>query len=130
MSRLSRQDLKTILLCGIHLAKVDSDFSLQEKKLLRRFSEAMNLADGERAELLAMGGSIAENLEQLTSDYARELLLKTLCAVSFVDGVTDAEEIAFIEKVRGAVAADFPLPPPEEWSGFEEEVFSIVESHD
>ena len=77
-----------------------------------------------------MGGSISENLHLLTSDYAKELLVKTLCAVSFVDGDTGPEEIAFINKVKENVAADFPLPPAKEWGGFEEEVFSIVEQHD
>ena len=54
MSDVTRQDLKTILLCAIHLAKVDNEFHLMEKKILRRFSEAMGLQESEREELVAM----------------------------------------------------------------------------
>lgn len=127
MSSISRQDLKTILLCGIHLAKLDDDFHFMEKKILRRFSDAMNLAEGERDELLAMGGSLAENLELLTSDEAKELLMKTLCAVSYVDGNASADERVFIEKVRDSTFKAFVLPPNEEWEKLEEEVFTILE---
>ncbi len=130
MSKISRQDLKTILLCGIHLAKLDDNFHFEEKKFLRRFSESMNLADGEREELLSMGGSLAENLGLLTSDYARELLMKTLCAVSFVDGDTSEDEQEFIERVRVSVYQDFELAPKEEWGALEDEVFTILNQAD
>jgi tellurite resistance protein len=130
MGRVSRQDLKTILLCGIHLAKLDDNFHFMEKKFLRRFSEAINLTEGEREDLLAMGGSLAENVGLLTSDDARELLLKTLCAVSYVDGNASDEEYVFIEKVRDSLALGFEIKPREEWSAYEEAVFTAIEQPD
>lgn len=130
MGRVSRQDLKTILLCGIHLAKLDGDFHFLEKKFLRRFSEAINLADGERDELLTMAGSLADNLGMLTTEYAKELLVMTLCAVSHVDGNSSDDELVFIDKVRETMKITFEVPPKEEWGTYEEAVFDVIEQHD
>lgn len=126
MSDITRQDLKAILLCAIHLAKVDNDFSLMEKKLLRRFADTIGLKESEREELVAMGGSLASDVDSLSSKSAMELLIKTLCAVSFVDGSTDPEEIEFIEKVLVRTRIDYPIPPKEDWGIYEEEVFKEI----
>lgn len=126
MSDITRQDLKAILLCAIHLAKVDNDFSLMEKKLLRRFADTIGLKESEREELVAMGGSLASDVDSLSSKSAMELLIKTLCAVSFVDGRTDPEEIEFIEKVLVRTRIDYPIPPKEDWGIYEEEVFKEI----
>lgn len=128
MSDVTRQDLKTILLCSIHLAKVDNDFSLLEKKLLRRFADTIGLEKEEREELVAMGGSLAGDVDSLSSTDAMVLLLKTLCAVSFVDGTTGPEEIEFIEKVLVRTGVDFPLPPKEQWEIYEGEVFEDLKA--
>ena len=128
MSDVTRQDLKTILLCAIHLAKVDNEFHLMEKKILRRFSEAMGLQESEREELVAMGGSLAEDLDSLSSKEARELLLKTLCAVSYVDGHTTPEEVEFIQKAQVRLGIDYPILPKGEWGIYEDEVFRDLEA--
>ena len=52
MSNISRQDLKTILLCAVHLAKVDNEFHMMERKILRRISEAIGLKFDEREDLV------------------------------------------------------------------------------
>ena len=128
MSDVTRQDLKAILLCAIHLAKVDHDFSLVEKKMLRRFADIIGLEEAEREELVAMGGSLASDVDALSSTDAMELLIKTLCAVSFVDGTTSPEEIEFIEKVLVRTKIDFPVPPKEDWDIYEEEVFTSLKA--
>lgn len=127
MSGITRLDLKAILLCAIHLAKVDNDFSLQEKKLLRRFADTIGLKKDEREELVAMGGSLASDVDALSSTDAMELLLKTLCAVSFVDGNTTPDEIEFIEKVLVRTGIEYPIPPKEEWGIYEEDVFQALQ---
>ena len=123
---ISRQDLKTILVFAIHLAKVDSEFTLQEKKVLKRYSEAIGLQEEEREELVGLGGSLSEDAAALSSDDAKELLLKTLCAVSFVDGNTSSDEVEFIQKVQLKLGIDYPLPVKADWGGFEEEVFATL----
>jgi uncharacterized tellurite resistance protein B-like protein len=128
MSEITRKDLKAILLCAIHLAKVDNDFSLMEKKLLRRYADTIGLEESEREELVAMGGSLASDVDSLSSKGAMELLIKTLCAVSFVDGSTDPEEIEFIQKVLVRTGIDYPVPPKEDWGIYEEEVFKELKA--
>ena len=127
MSDITRQDLKAILLCAIHLAKVDNDFSLMEKKMLRRYADVIGLEESEREELVAMGGSLASDVDSLSSTDAMELLIKTLCAVSFVDGTTSPEEIEFIQKVLVRTGIDYPVPPKEDWDIYEVEVFKSLQ---
>ena len=127
MSEVTRKDLKAILLCAIHLAKVDNDFSLLEKNLLRRFADMIGLEKNEREELVSMGGSLASDVDGLSSTDAMELLIKTLCAVSFVDGDTGPEEIDFIQKVLVRTGIDYPVPPKEDWDIYEAEVFKSLQ---
>lgn len=129
MSDISKEDLKTILLFGIHLARVDDDFHLMEKKVLRRLSEAIGLSEDERKALLEQEVSLGNGLDHLSTDQARETLAKFLCVVSYVDGETSAEEVEFIEKVLSKIGGDsIFLLPKEEWGTYEAEVFGKVES--
>lgn len=40
MSEMTRDDMKTILLFGIHLAKIDGNFDVWEKKVLVQIGRA------------------------------------------------------------------------------------------
>ena len=128
MSDVTRQDLKVILIFSVHLAKVDSNFSFHEKRMLRQIADIIGLEAAEREELVAMGGSLAGDVDTLSSTDAMELLIKTLCAVSYVDGKTTPDEIEFIEKVLVRTGIDFPIPPKEEWSIYEPQVFEAIEA--
>ncbi len=87
MTTVNRKDLKTILLFGIHIAKVDTEFVVWEKQILARFAEAMKLSEAEKTELANQGISLSEGLSALSGVEAKHLLLKTLCSVAYSDGV-------------------------------------------
>jgi len=125
---ISRDELRTILKFGIHLAKVDNEFHLQEKEMLRRYMEAIHLTEDERREILREDKSLLENLGHLTNEAARELLMKLLCSVSYVDGECSEEEVAFIEKVLSKLEDSIFLLPKEEWGKYENEVFQTIET--
>ena len=126
MGAVTREDLKVILKFGIHLARLDGNFHMEEKKVLRKFSEAIGLTDDERKELMEGDSSLNHGLEDLSGDPAKELLLKALCAVSFVDGHTSQGEVGFIEKVLGKMEAGFFLLPKEQWGTYEKELFEVI----
>lgn len=126
MGDITREDLKTILKFGVHLAKLDSSFHVEEKKVLRRFSESIGLSDGDREELMGSEAGLSMGLTDLSSDKARELLVKTLCAIAFVDGHTSPNEVEFVEKVLSRMGGTVFLHPKEEWGTYVEEVFSII----
>ena len=107
MGSITRQDLKTILLFGVHIAKIDDDFAPFEKKILKRFSDEMGLTEEERIDLIVQEVSLGKGLMSLSSDSAKHLLVKTLCAVSFVDGAADKTELDFIEKVINTIGGAF-----------------------
>jgi len=126
MGEITREDLKTILKFGIHLAKLDSSFHIEEKKVLRRFSESIGLTEEERDDLINGQAGLTVGLNDLSGLKSRELLLKTLCAIASVDGHTSPEEVEFVEKVLGKMESSTFLLPKEEWAGYVDEIFSII----
>ena len=124
MSELNRNDLKTILLFGIHLAKIDGDFAVWEKKILARFSDAMKLTENEKSEMVHQEISLSQGLRRLSGQGAKSLLVKTLCAVSHSDGDAHPNEIDFIHKVVEKLEAQVFILSQGEWGTYEEEVIA------
>lgn len=127
MSAISREDLRTILLFGIHISKVDNNFDVWEKQILKRFSDAINLSEEERGDIANREVSLRKGLDSLTSAEARNLLIKTLCAVSYADGSTHPSELDFIEKVITRAGATVMVLPREEWGLYEKEIFEDLQ---
>ena len=128
MSESSREELKTILLFAVHLAKLDDDFDPWEKKILRRFATEMGLTDEEKQNLAQAKVSLIKSLRSLKSTDANHLLIKTLCAVSYVDGAATGDELEFIEKVVVKLKTQVFILPREEWGQYEDEVFDTFQN--
>ena len=128
MSELTREDCIIILQFGIHIAKIDGDFDVWEKKVLKRFADAMGLTEQEKTEMLNKTISLAHGLEKLSSIEARSLLLKTLCAVSDSDGEAHETEIEFINKVIEKLGSQVFVLPRSEWKVYQDEVISTLQS--
>ena len=127
MPDITREDLKVILLFGIHIAKIDDDFAVWERQILSRFADAMGLTEEEKLELGKQQVSLASGLQKLSSKDAKSLLLKTLCAVSHSDGEAHDAEIDFISKVFLKLGDQMFMLPRSEWGVYESEVFSVLE---
>jgi tellurite resistance protein len=126
MSNMTRDDLKTILQFGIHIAKIDNDFAVWEKKLLARFAEAMKLTEAEKQEMVDRQVSLSRGLQSLSSQDARALLLKTLCAVSHSDGEEHPAEMEFIQKVIEKLGGQIFILAKAEWGSYEQEVLQAL----
>lgn len=127
MSELTREDLKTILLFGIHIAKVDGDFDVWEKKILARFAEAMGLTEAEKEQMTHQRISLADGLSHLSGQKAKTLLWKTLCAVSHSDGEAHETEVDFIHKVIEKVGGQIFLHAVKDWGAYEQEVMNELQ---
>lgn len=127
MSAISRDELKTILAFGVHIAKLDKNFDIWERKILAHYAEAMQLSPEERQALVTQRFSLGKGLNALTSDEARVLLVKLMCAVSFVDGTASDLELEFIERVVTKLKSQVFILPREEWGRYEKEVFKTLE---
>ena len=123
MGKLSRQELKVILLFGIHIARIDGEIAPFERKMLARFADAMKLTQEERGSLLTHKFSLLDGLRQLQNTDAKQLLLKTLCAIAHCDGDTADVEVDFINKVTEKMGTAVFILPRAEWGRYEEEVF-------
>lgn len=126
MSALTREDLKTILLFGIHVAKIDEEFAVWERQVLSRFADAMHLSEAEREEMAERDISLAEGLRRLSGQEAATLLVKTLCAVAASDGKDDPVEREFIHKVVERLDTSMFLLPRAEWASYEQEVLEAL----
>jgi uncharacterized tellurite resistance protein B-like protein len=128
MSTVTREELQTILLFGVHVAKLDNEIHPLENEILRRFADAIHLSGKERADLLAAKFSLGHGLSLLSSDAARNLLVKTMCAVASVDGTIAEAEKDFI----GRVVTKFEKPtfilPAEDWPQYQDELFQDLEA--
>ncbi len=129
MAAISRMDLKTIIRFGIHLARIDNDFADFEKKILKRFADTMGLTQAEREQLLKGEASLATGLKGMSSSDAKNLLIKTLCAIAHSDGTANKEELEFIQKVITKFSDSVFVYPREEWGMYEEEVIKILEAN-
>jgi len=127
MSSISRNELKTILLFGVHIAKLDKNFDIWERKILSRFATAIKLSDSERQSLGKQRFSLGKGLQELESDDARQLLVKLMCAVSFVDGSASDQELDFIERVVTKLKSQVFILPRDDWGRYEKEVFKTIE---
>ncbi len=126
MSDINREDLKIILLFGIHIAKIDGDFDVWERRILARMADAMKLTDGEKQNLVGETLSLSAGLRQLSSPEARSLLLKVLCAVSNADGTAHETELEFISKVIEKLGSAVFVLSRSEWGVYEGEVFETL----
>ena len=130
MAKISRNELKTILMFGVHIAKLDSKFDVWERKILARFATAIRLTDQERGALAKERISLIRGLNSLQSDDARNLLVKVLCAVAHVDGKASESELEFIEKVVVKLKGQVFILPREDWGRYENEVFTTIEANE
>jgi uncharacterized tellurite resistance protein B-like protein len=126
MADISHEDIKIILLFALHVAKVDKEFAGMEKRILRRFVELAGISEEERMEMMHADKSLAHGLEHLSSGAARELLVKSLCAVAHSDGVMHETEREFINRVNSQLGEPISLPPFEEWEAYEHEVLALL----
>lgn len=126
MPDINREDLKIILLFGIHIAKIDGDFDVWERRILARMADAMKLSEEERKSLLGERVSLAHGLRDLSSPAARSLLLKVLCAVSHADGSAHDAELEFIAKVIDKLGSQVFVLSRSEWGVYEDEVFQTL----
>lgn len=129
MGDLTKDDLKTTLLFALHIARVDEDFAPTEKHILSKFVDLVGFDEEDRGELAGAGRSLALRLSNLSGEFARTFLIKTLCAMAHADNLMHSSERAFLEKVQALLGGKIDLPPFEEWETLEAEVLEELAAH-
>ena len=129
MGDLTKDDLKTTLLFALHIARVDEDFAPTEKHILSKFVDLVGFDEADREELSGAGRSLALRLNNLSGEFARAFLIKTLCAIAHADNLMHSAEQAFLEKVQALLGENFDLPPFDEWESLEAEVLEELAAH-
>jgi len=124
--KITRDDLKTVFIFGLHLARIDNRFDPFEQKLLAKVAQAIKLTTQEKEQLVKGRVSLQKSLRLLSGESALNLLAKTLCAVAHQDGVVEPEEKEFIHRVLSHSDKPVMLLPQEEWGGYEAEVLDSL----
>ena len=124
---VTREDLKLILRMSIHMARVDQELNLEERRILMRFADAMRLSALERERLMGKTLTLGEALKKLSSDAGKKLLVKTVCAVACSDGALHESEIDFLEKVLSNISLQMMVLPHREWKRYQQEALAEIE---
>lgn len=129
MGDLTKDDLKTTLLFALHIARVDEDFAPAEKQILSKFVDLVGFDEEDRGELTGAGRSLALRLNNLSGEFARAFLIKTLCAIAHADNLMHSSEKAFLEKVQALLGGKIELPPFDKWKSLETEILEELATH-
>ena len=124
---VTMSDLRIILLVGIHLAKVDEEFSWEEARVLNKLNNILQLTSEEKQELLHEGFNVMKGLDALVTAKARTLLVKTLCAIANSDQFIHGSEMEFINRINDRFGNLVTMKPPGAWHEYEEEVAEILQ---
>ena len=126
MGSISREDLRIILAFALHTAKVDNEFAQSEKVVIKHYLDLIHLSEAERKDLASQQLSLSEALGHLSSQAAKELLVKTICAVAHSDGVMRESETEFVRRVNHQLHTAMTLLPQDRWGEYESEIVKIL----
>ena len=126
MGSINKDDLKTILSFALHVARVDFELAPMEKNVIKRFIDMAHIDHNEIEDLTHHEFSLAEGLQSLSSNEAKVLLIKTMCAVAFSDGKNRDEENTFIYKVNRQLGDLVDLGEWDDWSSYEGDVIEVL----
>ncbi len=119
---VTREDLLTILTFGVHIAKVDGDFSQLEKFMLGQLAGLMDISAEEKTRLRDRKETLFELLDNMSSPEAKNLLIKALCLMAHADGKIFRVERDFLERLIEVAEKGFQLKEPHQWGSYESDV--------
>ena len=118
---MNRNDMKLIFQISFKVAKADRVIEGYEKEILERFKEVLEINDLQAAEILDENISIESAIRNLSDQKSQEMLIKTMCALAFADGVRYEEEITMVQKANEQINTPLDLIPWEHWEHYVEE---------
>ena len=101
-------------------------FRSYEKKILNHLVKLVGISRDVNASQPDVPSSLNEELTELSSDVAKSVLIKTMCAVADANGILHEAEIAFINKVNTRLEHPIILLPREKWRCYEPEVLDFL----
>jgi uncharacterized tellurite resistance protein B-like protein len=96
---ISRDETLAMVGLAIHLANVDLDLEIQEKRLLHFICRKIELTAEEIEKIKEEAISLHKLVSNIQSPDARQLLVSLLALMAVTDHVLEANELSFIQKV-------------------------------
>ena len=90
---MTREEALNIIGICLTMARVDLEFSQDEKHLLHELCNSISISDKEKGQMKSISGSLSEMVQRVENEDSKNTLVELLSLVAATDGfVDDVEE--------------------------------------
>ena len=108
---MSREEVLNIIGICVSMARVDMEFSQDEKHLLHELCKNIEVSEKEKAEIKKLSGSLSEMVQRIEHEDSKKTLVELLSQIAVSDGFVDDVEENLLVKVMsncGVKCEDHP----------------------
>ena len=108
---MTREEVLNIVGICVCMARVDLEFSQDEKHLLQELCKNINVSDKEKAQIKNISGSLSEMVHRVEEEDSKKTLVELLSQVAVTDGFVDDVEENLLVKVMSHCGVDSSTHP-------------------
>ena len=108
---MTREEVLNIVGICVCMARVDLEFSQDEKHLLHELRKNINVSDKEKAQIKNISGSLSEMVHRVKEEDSKKTLVELLSQVAVTDGFVDDVEENLLVKVMSHCGVDSSSHP-------------------
>ena len=108
---MTREEVLNIIGICVSMARVDMEFSQDEKHLLHELCKNINVSEKEKGEIKKFSGSLSEMVQRIEHEDSKKTLVELLSQIAVSDGFVDDVEENLLVKVMsncGVKCEDHP----------------------
>ena len=96
---MTREEALNIIGICVTMARVDLEFSQDEKHLLHELCNSISISDKEKGQMKSISGSLSEMVQRVENEDSKNTLVELLSLVAATDGFVDDVEENLLIKV-------------------------------
>ena len=96
---MTRDEVLNIIGICVSMARVDLEFSQEEKHLLHELCKSISISDKEKGQIKSISGSLNEMVQRVEHEDSKKTLLELISQVAVTDGFVDDVEENLLVKV-------------------------------
>ena len=108
---MTREEVLNIIGICVSMARVDMEFSQDEKHLLHELCKNIKVSEKEKGEIKKLSGSLSEMVQRIEHEDSKKTLVELLSQIAVSDGFVDDVEENLLVKVMsncGVKSEDHP----------------------
>ena len=99
---MTREEALNIIGICVTMARVDLEFSQDEKHLLHELCKSISISDKENGQMKSISGSLSEMVQRVENEDSKNTLVELLSLVAATDGFVDDVEENLLIKVMSS----------------------------